>query len=788
MAVAQMTVKQEINKLQTDLKLNAAEIAAATSTAQEIARRYRLGTMGTPVFRSQGGAVFNPEFVSKYSGYVLPRQVKPDKVTEDLDTELVCKNVILSLLGDNHELILLFILKILETCSRRVSAGYAVYSLGQALCGNPDYDAIFQVRLAAFDVDDDESGDPTYRLEEDDDVPSSSTRSSSSSVTGASAVSIASSARSAFDSVAGRSLPIVYATLNPTVRTGIDHVLGENEQPEYLGVGISPQLSAEFLSSSRANIEQFCEFIGGMADGIQRVYALLRSIVGFLVVQIGESKHPQFERAPSVNLICSKTINGVTGSGQALMAIFLMASLENGADRACLELAGHITENLPGACLYTKWFKPDYERLLWTTHGGSHFYDPTNLPMSIEFLNGGQRMTLNDIRTKFTSRDKHPVCSVPIIRITVQFPKRAVGMALHQIIANAQREAAATMFMRDMVKTVKVCAQQMDRGWRDGLHFNDLMVSTVKSALKVYHTLIGDRDTPLDDRDTPCAYRSKCFSSELKEIVLSNPRSITVDNYFNNPLFDTNCLKPKDSIVIGLLDTLDNDLTAYLQTITDVAAAAAAAAAARAAPPVALAAVAPVAPIAPVPDQVLLRTRAARALHRNDLRSAMAQLVRPSLSSPDLSSLLTPIPESNAQQLESDHFDDDSVSSTASLGRTPSAVLGTLVPDPLHRPQIMSAQQHAQDDDTTPSTFSWLSDASSFVNAQPKKRSLSRDSSTTKYQTTSSEGGKKQTKNKRNKNKPKTKRRAANKKNKKVHAGRVSRHNKVFRRKTRKSK
>ena len=48
-------------------------------------------------------------------------------------------------------------------------------------------------------------------------------------------------------------------------------------------------------------------------------------------------------------------------------------------------------------------------------------------------------------------------------------------------------------------------------------------------------------------------------------------------------------------------------------------------------------------------------------------------------------------------------------------------------------------------------------------------------------------GGKK-TKNKRKKNKPKTKRRAANKKNKKVHAGRVSRHNKVFRRKTRKSK
>jgi hypothetical protein len=49
-------------------------------------------------------------------------------------------------------------------------------------------------------------------------------------------------------------------------------------------------------------------------------------------------------------------------------------------------------------------------------------------------------------------------------------------------------------------------------------------------------------------------------------------------------------------------------------------------------------------------------------------------------------------------------------------------------------------------------------------------------------------GGKKQTKNKRKKNKPKTKRRAANKKNKKAHAGRVSRHNKVFRRKTRKSK
>ena len=760
------TVAQDIDDTRDALKLNVDQFAAANAMAGNIAGQYVAATMDTPRFRSQRGAVFDPEFVSTYSGFVLPKQVKPDQVTDDLDTELVCKNVIISLLRGDAQLILLFILKLIQTCSGGVTAGYAIHSIGSALLGTPHYDAIFQVKLADFDTDN-----------------KSDFTEGSGSATTATTVTTANDSEASFDEVAGRLLPV------SRVRGGL---VGEHQntkpkyqpEPEYAGLPISEELSKEFLLGSLTNIEQFCKDIGSIVDGGQRVYALLTSVVGFLSAEIGESGHPDFADAPSVNLICSKTINGVVGSGQALMAIFLMSSLKNGAKRVCLELAGHIVQNLAGCCLYSKWLKQDYERLLWTSHHESTFYDTANLPMSME-LTG---VTLEDIRIKFTVNVKHPICSVPEVRIRV-VPWRG-GKAV--IIANAQREAGATMFMQDMVATVQACAADAAKRrkfWRvkDRLTFDHLIVSAVKSALSL-HSILAYTNS-----DSASADRSLHFSEELKSIVLTDPTKVTVDNYLHlkdpkNPpetIFDTTFLKPH--IDPAELSALHGKLAAYLTTITTQAA---------------LAPSLPTRPrpapvhLPPSPGNVLLRHRDDRHRRREELQRDHDEIAR----------RLGSIPE--------DVWESDLINSNASdraLGRIASA--GTFAPKPEHEWHELqaSAAQPGEALARTPSLsseVSWTgtgltdllappgSNALSFnpsgplPDAKPKKRTgLSRGTPAPKYR---SEGGKKQTKSRKGdkKNKPKTKRRAANKKNKKAQQGarRVSRHNKMFRRKTRRSK
>ena len=777
------TVADDINAASVALKLNHEDYDAARDMARRIAGKYVAATMDKPSFRSQRGAVFNPEFVSTYSGYVLPRQVKPDQETDDLDTELVCKNVIISLLRDDAELILLFILKLIQTCSGGVSAGYAIHSIGSALLETPEYDAIFQVKLADFDTGDTKS-----------DLTLGSGSATTATTAGTAATGFS------WDSVAGMALPYSRAAVGPP---SLGEAAQDNEaeyqpEPEYAGLPISKKLSDEFLAGSHANIEQFCEYIGSISSGDQRVYALLTSVVGFLSAEIGESGHPDFSKFPSVNLICSKTINGVVGSGQALMAIFLMSSLENGVDRVCLELAGHIVQNLAGCCLYSKWLKKDYERLLWTSHAGSTFYDTSNLPMSMEFMNpDGSRVTLEEIRIKFTVNVKHPICSVHEVPIT--------GLG----ITNAQREAGATMFMQDMVATVRECAANAAKRvslWRnnDGLTFNHLIVSAVKSALSLHGILA------YTNGDSASATRSLRFSDALKRIVLKNPASVTVGNYWHpkpkNPLetiFDTTYLK--SNIDPAELTTLHDALAAYLTTITTQAALA---------PPL------PTRPrpgpvhLPPSPSKVLLRSRQARYLNRQELQRKRDEIAhRLALGSiPEgMDYWETDLIPSRATDLPVDAPDDF-------LRRTSSAQ-GTPATEPTHQLDYshkgMSAQASAAQpgvvvQDDVPSALSWHTSwslpakppanpsgstalsSSDLPDTKPTKRtSLRRDSPASKYRAPS-EGGKKQTKNKRKKNKPKTKtkRRAANKKNKKARqgAGRVSGHNKVFRRKTRRSK
>lgn len=779
------TVAGDIDAARRALNLNVHDFDEAMDMARRIAGKYSPAIMDRPGFRSQRGAVFNPEFVSKYSGFVLPRQVKPDQVTDDLDTELVCKNVIISLLRDDAQLILLFILKLIQTCSGGVTAGYAIHSIGSALLGIPSYDAVFQVKLADFDTDDTGS-DSTYGSSIVSDTTGTVTTADGSEVS--------------FDEVAGRPLAV------SRVRGVSRGLVGEHQdtepeyQPEYAGLPISEELSEIFLESSHKDIEQFCRYIGSIADGGQRVYALLTSVVGFLSAEIGESGHPDFARAPSVNLICSKTIRGVVGSGQALMAIFLMSSLENGEERVCLELAGHIVQNLAGCCLYSKWLKKDYERLLWEPHHESTFYDTANLPMSMEFTNpaDGRRVTLEEIRIKFTDNVKHPICSVPEVPIT------GAG------IANAQREAGATMFMQDMVATVRECAADAAKRvspWRikDGLTFDHLIVSAVKSALSLHGILA------YTNRDPDSAARSLQFSNALKRIVLKNPASVTVNDYWKlkdpkNPLetiFDTTYLK--HIIDPAELTTLYHELDAYLTTITTEAARV---------PPAPRLRPAPVQLPAPLDIDVLRRSRTDRYQKREALQRNHDETAR--------RLALGSIPEGmDVGVWESDFIPSDLAVDAPDdfLPRTWSAQ-GTPAQEPerrWHELQALSAEasaaQPGADLARTRSNESNISlpwsvmDQIPSIEEPPRRKSLSSLATTAAAAAAAAAqpaigskrgpnagGGKKQTKSNKKggkKNKPKTKRRAANKKNKKARQGamRVSGHKraKVFRNKTRKS-
>lgn len=762
------TVAQEIDFISDELRLSHQELLDARTKAENIAQKYT-ADMDTPDFRSHPGVVFDPTFVSTYSGYVLPKQVKPDSPTEDLSTELVCKNVILSLLKDDPNLILLFILKLLQTCKRGVGTGYAIGSIGEALLGNQDYDAIFQVRLSGFEVDDDD--DSTYLPSDDESVDDDTISSAGTS---------SSAGTMATDPVAGRRLPVSHTRFRPRQDiilpgpSNYDPTVPD-EVPEYSGLSISQELSAVFLKSAFDDIEQFCTYVSGITDGKQRVTILLKSVVAFLVVQIGESRHPDFRTNPSVNLVCSKVINGVLGSGQALIAIFLMSSLARGYERVCLELAGHVVTNVVGAAVYSKHFTPDYARLLWEYHPGSYFYSTDNLPMSMEFTSA---TTLEAIKRNCSSQRKHPVCLVPMIPITT------VGGV---DVANAQREAGATEFMKNMVQTIKICNTKRSAPWRNGSTFDDLMVSAIISASELpgilrYHD---------HDPDPASADRSMGFYNTLKTIVLKKGTAPDKSNL-------------KSTIVMSALDQLEARLTDYFDDIV------AAAAPRRPSVPVGL--VGPVGPVVPVGPDSILRDRAGRHERRSqqqrdaEAKAKAAAQSRWGVVQANLGNLgnLRTIPEDHSRDdsWETDIRSNSSNASLSSFGSSPHLTPSVVSFGPLSDDMsdatlsVDSGLASLLDGDKDPrksrDSLGMRAAANSIQqNSRGKRRGQNYTPETSKKHVGNLDtGGGKKTKNKRKKNKPKTKRRAANKKNKKAqqHAGRVSRHNKVFRRKTRKSK
>lgn len=550
------TVQQRIltpAQFASTLRMYAGERKAFEDAARAIANSYNKDLMSTPAFRLRSGELFDPTFVSRYSSYVV---LPPDNESDqpDRSSELVCRNVILSLLGDNVNIIHMFLLKLLRSCKRGVDPGYAIKSMKNALLGTTGYDIVFQVRLGEIHnlVDDDEQIDRDWT--------SSDVSDSASSVE---------SVRSEWSLDSFDHLPLEPGEILPKkLYSAIDHDPDKDDE-SYAGLSISTELSNAFFESSRSSIEEFFTRINQITDPTTKVNALVGSVVGFLISQVGESGHPDFVNQPSVNLVCADTIDRIAGSGQALILIFLMSSLMKGFLRVCLELAGNVM-NIAGLCLYSKFFKVDYGRLLHSNHSGTLFYDPGNLPMSMEFSEIRDILQQQGIAPTLVtalnyiiwlctkSPNKHPLCSIGMVPIQVQLGSNLVD------ITNAQREAAATQFMLYLVETIGTCITNgADSPWRDGKIFKDLIASAVRNAISLEATL---------QADAVSALRSKYFCDQLKQAVLVDPGRFTKDNCWRGPdpdneVFDLNltCIKPV--IDATNLSNLHSELNAYLTTI-----------------------------------------------------------------------------------------------------------------------------------------------------------------------------------------------------------------------------
>ena len=796
-AVPVQAVRQTPQQFADTLGLDASEKKAFKDAANDIARSYTANQalMSTSVFRSSSGELFDPTFVSTYSSYVVPPPVN-ESGEPDRSTELVCRNAILSLLGNNVNIIHMFLLKLLRSCKSSVGPTYAVSSMKNALLGTPGYDVVFQVRLDEIHnlVD-----DSVFSVSDTDWVASASTAGNSTGDEGylSDSASVAS-----VDSVDLLPLEPMPKAIRPKkLYSAIDHDPAKDDE-SYAGLSITQDLSRAFLESSSSSIEEFFTKINQLTNPDEKVNALLGSIVGFLITQISECRYPLFLGQPSVNLVCADIIDGIAGSGQALIVIFLMAALMKGFARVCLELASNVM-NIAGLCLYSKFFKVDY-RLLHEYHAGTLFYDPGNLPMSMEFSEidaflQQQRLPLTlDNKLNYIillctrSPNKHPLCSIGMVPIQIQVGPNLVD------IASAQREAAATQFMLYLVETIGICITTgVDAQWRDGKIFKDLIASAVRNAIALEDTLHTGVAGKIPG-DLNSALRSKYFCDKLQQAVIVDPSRFTKDNCWSgrNPAreifhLDRTCIKMAIDAASQLsLSRLHGELTTYLGTIYSTHGPATIQAA-REKKRVADAAAAADAAAGNPPKLSATDLRIQRLQMRNDKKAKEGSAATTPLAAhapyapPTFSALgLHQLQQQVVGALPAS-FPLASPPSRPSKSRNSLAIQAATAS--IQNEQTSVRAKGPYDQKNTKEAKQ-----QQLANKQAKEEQFRM----LKYQQPQqkrepgmgSSGGKKQTKNKRKKNKPKTKRRAANKKNKKAHAGRVSRHNKVFRRKTRKSK
>jgi hypothetical protein len=529
-----------------------------------------------------------------------------------------------------------------------------------------------------------------------------------------------------------------------------------------------------------ASIQEFLDALMATTDAITLLNTLFQSTVGYIISELGESHSTMFRDKWSVNLICTFTDLDIQlyGSGQGLLATFLISVVNYAAavpgriPLACLELARSYL-NISGLVSYSKLgFVRVRERLLWEVQQtGWLFHDPSNLQMAID-LTG---VDANELIRRFKNRpwtdpgrpapaSKHQLAVVPPRRTVMVNSAESIalfgpGTPINKVnnINNTQIESAVVYTMIECVENMGHCLSQgLGTVWRpDNTTFQYLFDTSLKCLAP--------------------SVLSKRFDS-IFEYEFCKPR---ITKFFTNVAKASRMPDPSAALGSILLN-----LNAYLRLVN---------AAAVAAPAHDLPLEDPAAPGKPVALDPYLS--------REKRRSTQMQLTH------EDHALMTLLDDHSVPYIEEDAVETpgrtSSVSSALSeesMGEddsTPSVKAGTLgntfedlfhkdpstarflVPNAKRLPGAIKKQEakNAVDDA--------LLQRTSAKKDKPKPVERSRMS---KVRDTDMAGGKKQTKNKRNKNKPKTKRRAANKKNKKVHAGRVSRHNKVFRRKTRKSK
>jgi ADP-ribosylglycohydrolase len=401
--------------------------------------------------------------------------------------------------------------------------------------------------------------------------------------------------------------------------------------------------------------------------------------------------------------------------------------------------------------------------LLWEQQDdGLYFYDPSNLQMSIN-LTG---VSIEEIIRRFKNGPgpgpgpvqdfKHPLSKVRPRRVDIRpFPQLFYSNA-PTIVNNTQLEAAVVLNMIECVENMIECLEKkLGTMWRGeyGYTFKNLYTDSL-------------------DRLTKPSF-SKRFES-YHEYTYCQMRIANFHKNVTTVLRNNNGSAKK----IAALRSIVGNLNMYLEIVCAAAADAASttppvpdpiAAAAAAADAAAKKAKADATATQPKPNFVSIRET--RARHNKELLNEAIE-----------DSKL--FDKSDYSEDEIDEMDDEGdVISSFSASVTPTVsrqtnVLGSL--DAARRARInrfTSTAQHKSKKEESMKTFRLRVNegVSRAVSGGKKTKSKSKRKAKGKS---------------KNKNLKKTKRRAANKKNKKAqqHAGRVSRHNKVFRRKTRKSK
>jgi hypothetical protein len=778
-------VSQEVAQLMLDLNLDNDEQDTYKQRADEIARNWQEHKdKHPPDFLAEDTPLFDPITVATNSLYVQQGTT--------VRTDFICRNAILSLLRDNVEQILIFCLSLYKTSKQGVGAGYTVFSILQALLCKPQYDLICQVSMERIDGLNEEDGVPsnastiqskTDYSDSDDDMSDESVSRSSSADSWDSWASRAStkSTGSLFDPAAQR----------------------------------LPNASKEVLKTTLFTTEAFILGLQNMAFGdvSRMVKLLIQSIVGFLIPQKGECEHPAFSDQWSVNLICSYTIPGqdvgfkydLVGSGQALLALFLMSVIDQGGERACLELASGF-KNITGLCVYSKLgFVINYRQLLLEPHLGTMFYAPGNLPMSINLVG----KTNEDIRKLVMYGAKHDLCSVARTSITLKYSGSKSVKRGNYAIANAQREMTATRFLDYLIDVIIYCTH--------------MTVAVVRAPLwrknKLYQQLLKDALSVVGGLADEFAGRIKVFYALMDTCVSANGAGLQELKADIMHYDEAIRAHPGVFNMNAHTEAIDNFNTERDKQLAAQNAARAARAAKRGPYVPGLVGISPSAtPRSTNSDQVPSWLSASNA--SNASRSFGWS------------------PAYSAQQDDQSKWVGDEVLSNVSnvsnassltdylpfLDKTPSATqFGfnkpgfSLAPTAaaqnqqqmqvqglqgLSQQDMMQKQRNERNERLTRMVkargfnIDDFDDSSDDDDKGPKRSGenmdrFSKKSALDQPPQPNVGGGKKQTKNKRKGTKPKTKRRA-NKKNKKAqqqqHAGRVSRHNKVFRRKTRRSK